>query len=124
MTDANVPADPGNSAPEAWSEPLSPEEQQEANDRLGQHAAERENAKNPEEGRAQADYEVVDGQVLPIDKSSRTTSSPVGRDEASVEPAQVEYRNDEDVARDAEPVEQPVDQPAEEDVDGSSSSGN
>lgn len=119
MTDANVPADPGNSAPEAWSEPLTPEEQEEAQSALSEHAADKDAS---EQGRAQADYEVVDGNVVPIDKA--TTSSSTGRDEATVEPAQVEYRTDEQVAQDAEPVEQAVDQPAEVTEDDGSSPSN
>lgn len=113
MTDANVPADPGNSAPEAWSEPLTAEEQEEVQAVLSEHAADQEAS---EQGRAQADFEVVDGNVVPVNKATTSNS-----DEATVEePTPVEYRSDEQVAQDAEPVEQTP----EVDGDGSSSPSN
>lgn len=69
--------DPGNSPPENWTEPMSDAEQAEAKARLKEEAM----AQATESG---ADFVVVDGKPVPVEKSTETTSS-VGRGEVAVE---------------------------------------
>jgi hypothetical protein len=96
MTEENPQPDPGNSPPENWTEELTLEEQVDANANLEARAEEKAaEVEASEAGRAQADFEVVDGVVVPVDKSVQFS-----------EPAPVEYRLDEDVAKDAAPIEE------------------
>jgi hypothetical protein len=108
MTDENPQPDPGNSPPENWTEELTLEEQVDANANLEARAEEKASeVAASEAGRDQADFEVVDGVVVPVNKSVEF-----------IEPAPVEYRRDEDVAKDAAPIEEATPD------DGSSSSDN
>jgi hypothetical protein len=91
MTDEKNPADyepqpdPGNSPPEAWTEPLSDSELQEVKSRL---ASEKEEAvaKAQEQG---ADFVVVDGKVLPV-------APPKTEQELVVENADMDARKNEE----------------------------
>jgi len=114
----NPPADPGNSPPSEWTAPLDPQEEQEVKDQLEANAAETAaaNEEASEAGRAQADFEVVDGAVVPVEKAATYQESLEARgtevyglpDKSVefVEPAPVEYRTDEQVAKDDEPTEE------------------
>jgi len=120
MSDENPQPDPGNSPPENWTEELTLEEQVAAVDALATHVEERAaEAEASEAGRAAADFEVVDGRVVPVDKSEdTTTSSSLGRGEATVnfvEPSEVQEPTP------AENVVPPVEEAT---ADDGSSSGN